>query len=245
MQLEHIKELEQIMQNESLISLSDNDFNYKSINVLTLRPSDISKCNSSFSKFHPMKNICDLINCNNDLKTFTAYLFYYKPFINNPTEESYFSEGEYHAPYFQNAADYYYSTFVSSCYEKLYNFWDRIGDALAYYFNVDIKENEVNFGNVIDRLHKRKDVFENEYFRKLLDFRSLEFAEFNSKRRDIVHYYQYQTEFFFEHSANISDKGKIESMWTLKNQMAQYFSQHLRSSCEGYYNTYRLINMLS
>lgn len=92
---EHIKEIEQIMKMEKLISLSDNDYTYKNINVLAFDPSDISNCNSSFKKFHHIKNVWDLIKCNNDLKLFTAYLFYYRPLINNPIDESYLLEGNF------------------------------------------------------------------------------------------------------------------------------------------------------
>ncbi|RKD88158.1 Cthe_2314 family HEPN domain-containing protein [Mangrovibacterium diazotrophicum] len=241
---EHIIEIGQIIKDEKLVSLSDNDYQYNDLNVLTLVSTDISNCNKSFEKFHGLKNVWDLINCNNDLKLFTAHLFYYRPLINNPIGESYLLDGEFMSTYFQNGADWLYSSFVSCCYEKLYNFWDRIGDALAYYLNVEIREEQVNFPKVIDILTGRESLKDNKYFEKLLSFKNGEFKEFNAHRKDIVHYYQFETTFRFEHAINSGDKNKIEELWKWKNEMPEYFSQHLKISCEGYYNMYKLINNL-
>jgi hypothetical protein len=242
---EHIKEIGQIINDEKLISLSDNNYQYKDQNVSIFSTSGTHNCNRIFKKFHDLKNFLDLINCNNDLKIFTAYLFYFRPLINNPINESYLIDGEFMSTYFQNGADWMYSSFVSSCYEKLYNFWDRIGDALAYYLNVDIINEElVNFPKVIDVLTKQDVIKDNLYFKKLLDFKTNEFTEFNKHRKDIVHYCQFETTFRFEHAIYSGDKEKVEELWKWKKEMPEYFRQHLKNSCEGYYNTYKLINNL-
>lgn len=241
---EHIKEIGQIIKDEKLVSLSDNDYQYKDQNVLILSKSNNQNCNRTFKKFNDIKNIDDLINCNNDLKLFTAHLFYYKPLINNPINEAYLIDGKFMSTYFQNGADWIYSSFVSSCYEKLYHFWDRIGDTLAYYLNVDIKEDQINFPKVIEILTKRDVIKDNPYFKKLLNFKTNEFKEFNKHRKDNVHYYQFETTYRFEHAINSGDKEKIENLWKWKEEMPEYFKQHLKNSCEGYYNIYRLINSL-
>lgn len=241
---EHIIEIGHIIRDKKLVSLSDNDYQYKDQNVLILSASNTQNCNQTFKKFHAIKNIWDLINCNNDLKIFTAYLFYYRPLINNPIDEAYLIDGKFMSTYFQNSADWLYSSFVSSCYEKLYNFWDRIGDTLAYYLNVDIKEELVNFPKVIEILTKQDAIKDNPYFKKILDFKNNEFKEFNKHRKDIVHYYQFETTYRFEHTINSGDKEKIEKLWKWKNEMPEYFRQHLKNSCDGYYDTYRLINNL-
>lgn len=241
---EHIREIEQIIRDEKLPSLSDNGYQYKDHNVLNLYNSSIQNCNQTFKKFHELKNIWDLINCNHDLKIFTAYLYYYRPLINNPIDEAYFIEGNFMSTYFQNNADRLYSSFVSACYEKLYNFWDRIGDALAYYLNVDIKEDKIYFPQIIDILTNQDAIRNNPYFKKLLDFKNNEFKEFNQYRKEIVHYYQFETTFRFEHTINNGDIDEIEKLWKRKQKMPEYFRQHLQHSCDGYYNTYRLINNL-
>nr|WP_319397639.1 Cthe_2314 family HEPN domain-containing protein [uncultured Carboxylicivirga sp.] len=242
--MQHIIELAQIIKREKLVSLSDNEYTYKDLNVLLLSTSSIENRNNAFHRFHKVKNVWDLVNCNNDLKLFTAHLFFYRPLINNPIEEAFFLDGKFNSVYDQTSSDWLYSSFVSCCYEKLYNFWDRIGDSLAYYLNVDIKEEQVNFPKVIDILNKNELLKENIYFNKLLDFKNNEFKEFNKHRKDIVHYYQFETTFRFEHAINSGNKAKIEELWNWKRRMPEYFSEHLKISCEGYYNTYKLINNL-
>jgi hypothetical protein len=241
---QHIKEIIQISRELKLLSLSDNNYQYKDQNVLELITFETQDFNRSFRKFHKIKNIWDLINCNNDLKIFTAQLYYYRPLINNPINEADYLEGEFLSTYFQNGADWIYSSFVSSCFEKLYNFWDRIGDALAYYLNLNIKEDQVNFPKVIEKLSQLDNIKDNPYFIKLLDFKNIEFLEFNKHRKDIVHYYQFETTYRFDHTIYSGDKDKIEELWKWKYGMPDYFKKHLENSCEGFYNMYRLINNL-
>lgn len=240
----HIKEIGQIIKDEELISLSDNNYHYKDLNVLSLISSDIRNSNKSFTKFHPIKNVWDLVNCNNDLKLFTAHLFYYRPLINNPIGEASLLNGEFLSTYFQTGADWLYSSFVSCCYEKLYNYWDRIGDALAFYLNVDIKEEQVSFSKVIDILTDHSSIKEEEQFKWLLNFKNNDFLEFNKHRKDIVHYYQFETTYRFEHAICSGDRAEIEKLWEWKKLMPEYFRLHLKSSCEGYYIACKLINNL-
>lgn len=211
--IEHMKEIRAIFKSENLMSLSDNDYQYKDLNVLLLSTSNTPQKNKGFKKFNSIKNEWDLLNCNNDLKLLTAHLYYYRPIINNPTKEFYIYNGNYTSTYFQNEPDWFYSTHVSCCFEKLYNFWDRIGDALAYYLNLEIKEWTVDFAKVIDLMSKDESYSNNKYFQSLLEFKNTKFTEFNLLRKDIVHYYQFETTFRWEHTMNCSNKNSINELW--------------------------------
>jgi len=187
----------------------------------------------------------DLINCNNDLKLLTAHLFYYKPLINNPVEESMTYEGKFISTYYQTSGDWLFSTFVSCCYEKLYNFWDRIGDALAFYLNLKIKEHRVDFARAIDFM-KTKGIYNgNKHFQWLLKFKENDFIEFNSNRKEIVHYYQFETTYKHLQIIKSGNLEEITKLWNWKRNLPDYFKKHLQNSCEGYYQTYKLINNLS
>ena len=123
---------------EQLINLKDNDHIYKGLNVLDFVL--LNKNNPRFTKFNKFKVLDDIKNCIDDLRLFTAKLYVYRPYINDPTMETvWINEGK-HSTYFQNEYDWMYSCYISCCFEKLYNFWDRIGDSLAYYLDVDLKE---------------------------------------------------------------------------------------------------------
>lgn len=239
----HYKEISKFFEEQNLISLSDNEHVYNGMNTMDILTLNID--NPKFKKFDKFKNLADLKNCNNDLKLLTANLYMYHPYINNPLDEYRYFEGKKVFTYFQNGPDWIYSTFVSCCYEKLYNYWDRIGDTLAYYLKLDIPESKVAFAMVIDKMIRMGDFNSISNFNFLKNFKETEFKEFNEHRKEVVHYYQFETTYKYLIETNYQNEKEIEKLWNWKNEMPIYFKNHLKLSCEGYVQTYELIKSLS
>ncbi|TJY35892.1 Cthe_2314 family HEPN domain-containing protein [Pontimicrobium aquaticum] len=239
----HYSEVSKFFSRENLISLSDNEHNYNGLNTMQIL--HLEKVNPNFEKFNKFKNLSDLKNCNNDLKLLTANLYLYHPHINNPLKEFKIIREEKIFTYFQNGYDWIYSTFVSCCYEKLYNYWDRIGDTLAYYLELDIPEFRVGFASAIDKMISMEIYNSNENFEFLRNFKSNEFREFNKHRKDVVHYYQFETTYKHEIEENFNNEEEIEKLWNWKNNMPNYFKNHLNLSCIGFVKTYELIKKFS
>lgn len=238
----HYSEVSKFFTQENLISLSDNEHNYNGLNTMEIL--HLEKVNPKFEKFNKFKNLADLKNCNNDLKLLTANLYLYHPHINNPFNEFKFFRGEKIFTYFQNGPDWIYSTFVSCCYEKLYNYWDRIGDTLAYYLELDIPEFTVGFASVIDKMISMGIYDSNPNFEYLKNFKQNEFREFNKHRKEVVHYYQFETTYKHQILENSRNEKEVEKLWNWKNNMPSYFKNHLNLSCEGFVKTYELIKNL-
>ena len=235
----HYSEVSKFFTQENLISLSDNEHNYNGLNTMEIL--HLEKINPNFEKFNKFKNLADLKNSNNDLKLLTANLYLYHPHINNPLNEFKFVQGDKIFTYFQNGPDWIYSTFVSCCYEKLYNYWDRIGDTLAYYLELDIPEFKVGFTSVIDKMTSMRIFDSNLNFLYLKNFKQNEFREFNKHRKEVVHYYQFETTYKHQIEENCRNEEEIEKLWNWKNNMPSYFKNHLNLSCEGFTKTYELI----
>lgn len=187
----------------------------------------------------------DIKNCNDDLKLFLANLYLFKPYINNPTHDkktiSSISD-LYFFSYNQNFSDWNYSSLVSCCFEKLYNYWDRIGDIIALYLNLDIVERVVGFETVIVNLDKKSIYSNDENFVFLKSFKETEFKEFNKFRKEVVHYNQFETtyryDFIFKHQNN---EEKIMEIWNWKKNMPEYFKNHLELSLLGYKHCFEFI----
>ena len=235
----HYEFIKNIFMTEKLISLEDNKFIYKDVNFLHIL--NFRKEDSKFEKFDIFKIKSDLLNCNNDLKLFTANLYLYQPFINNPFKEFKIRKTEKKFKYFQKMEDWIYSSNVSCCFEKSYNFWDRIGDTLAYSLELDIKEHLVGFAKVIKKIESLGTFNDNENFIFLNNFKKNEFKELNKQRKEIVHYYQFETTYKEKfHSVN-SSESDLKKLWEWKKNMPNYFKEQLELSCEGFYNMYKLI----
>jgi hypothetical protein len=122
---EYDSQIKKIYENEDLLCVSDNQFNHFEYNL-----ADFPTSAANTSEFNDLLNHFDLLKCSEDLKYFTGLLFLYKDYINNPLEEVIFFNGRTISIYDQNLYDRRYLTFVSCCFEKCYNYWDRIGDKL-------------------------------------------------------------------------------------------------------------------
>jgi hypothetical protein len=72
-------EILQIYRAENMTCLSDNEFSYSGVNIMAVPNSGIQ-----IENWHSHKNLRDIINCNQDLMYFTANLFLYRPYINDP-----------------------------------------------------------------------------------------------------------------------------------------------------------------
>lgn len=146
------KEVIEIYKTEKLVSLRDNDYNYNGVNIHEILRIK-KKSDLKIPNFNSMKNLWDIINCNSDLRHFTSLLFYYRPFINIPKNEKIITGDSSFYSYFQNLHDRRFSQFASICFEKLYNYCDRIGDSIAYSYPSKFqKTKRIYFTSVIDIL---------------------------------------------------------------------------------------------
>lgn len=175
-----------------------------------------------------------------DLIYTTGILYTLRPFINNPLTESKFFMGKQRATYFQTLYDSLYSMYASFCYEKLYNFWDRIGDKIATEFPVEFPNPKfIMFAKVIDKIRVQNSV--NENMNWLIKFRDSDFREFNERRKKVVHYEQIETKYMESILDNSSDMEKVEEIWNEKNSLPEFFKKHIELSNKGIENTYEFI----
>lgn len=224
---------------ESLISLESNKFNYKDINIL------MCPQNPSYQeeKFNHLINQWDLINCCNDLMYFTAQLFLHQSLINNPLKEfSVLENSELISLFHQNLYDHRYSIFVTCCFEKCYNYWDRVGDRIASFYPKLLKIWQVDFSRIIDEVDYLG--VENENFKWLLNFKNNEYQQLNKYRKDFVHYSQYEAKFRYEHTMNCTDIEQLKQLWREKSEFPDYFKNQLELTVEGYYRMYKFLESL-
>jgi len=67
------------------------------------------------------------------------------------------------------------------------------------------------------------------------------FKEINEYRKEIVHYYQFETNYRFDFTMNSSNDEVIGQLWEFKNGLPEYFKEQLKLSNELYCNTLEMI----
>ena len=175
-----------------------------------------------------------------DLIYSTGILYTLRPLINNPITESEYFMGKQRATYFQNLYDSLYSMYASFCYEKLYNFWDRIGDKIATEFPTEFSNPRfIMFANVIDKI--RANNSENENLNWLFQFKDSDFKEFNERRKKVVHYEQIETRYMESILDHSSDMEKVKEIWNEKCSLPEFFKKHIELTNKGVENTYEFV----
>ena len=185
----------------------------------------------------------DLLFCSDEILYFLANMYLYKPFINNPIADGFLWSGKMLYPNYQNLEAKKYSMFANSVCEKLYNYWDRIGDLIAAYFPSLIKPEQVFFAKIIDIIPPE---YHNSLnFIWLKEFKEKKFLDLNEKRKQTVHYITEDTTFKYNHLNSPRERDEIEKIYFERISLADYYKNHLLLTLDGFEKTMLLIEEIS
>lgn len=202
-------------------------------------------CNiKSNSKFNYRELFEDLIMCSDELLYFTAQLFLYRPLITNPVghfrKENEFSENCIRFTNIETFEVIRYYMIVDVVYQKLYNFWDRIGDLINALNIVKLNSDRVYFSSAFNNIHSEYHSLE-EYI-WLKEFNNNKYKVLNKERKQIVHYTTTSTTFkkdFFNNTGNVKE-------WIDKrNYYADYFKDQIDNTILGFEKTLTLFEKIA
>lgn len=146
----------------------------------------------------------DLVLISHELMYFTASLYLYQPLISTPLRNF---NGDFYA-LVEDIPTRRYITYIDSCLEKVYNFYERIGNLLKSYFPSEI-EQWISFGRVIRYLITKYP--NNVNLNHLYNLYLHDYKPISEQRRDNIHYTTWYTEKKWEHLKNITDSVQAES----------------------------------
>lgn len=214
---------------KSIFSLREVIENYK----IYLRENELNLNKFSFNFVKIIENI----KFNSDeIAFFTAICFLYKESINDPIKDVRTDSNNCkYYPNFQNKSSKRYNMNVAVVFEKLYNYWDRLGDLLwATYFQNDLDEKKVDFYQTIKLIDERyKEYHSLDSFKWLLNFRDTDYHNFNITRKKIVHYTSIHVEFNSRHIGTFeNDEGKQQNIFSNKEEIEKIMLER-----SGYYET--------
>ena len=241
------EKINQIYNSQKLYPLSglDNSFMLPNGKQFMIWYTEITtKRNCSVKGFYDYTNLLDdLLIISDEIVYFTAHLYFYRPHSNSPLKDSYMSpNGKYIYPVFQNLEGKRYQMFINICFEKVYNFWDRIGDLIASYFPHLFKKN-IYFSQVLEKI--KFEYIGNEDFDWLLNFYQSEFKNFNLQRIKTVHTININTEIKREQLNHVTD---LQKTLDLNNKIQSYpekFKELNKLSIEGFEKTLNFLEYIN
>jgi hypothetical protein len=206
-----------------------------------------SKATHKFAKrnqqFNYFKNFDDILFCSDELLYFTAHLYLYRPYINNPTEEGFPFSGGMVYPNYQNLEAKRYSMFSDVTSQKAYNYWDRIGDLIASFFPEKLKAHNVFFSTAVQSIPS--DYHTSENYLWLKAFKEDGYVELNKIRKQIVHNTTSDTDFKHKHLERISNKNGMQALQSERENIADFYKNHISLTLTGFEKTLLFIEEIN
>ena len=153
------REIIKIYEEQELTNLAglDMEFMLNDRQILAWFFDTVNVGQNKFPDFDFHKLFDDLIFCSDEILHFTALLYLYRPYLQNPIKEGFpFAKGIIY-PTSDTIEVKRYNMFSNSLSEKVYNYWDRIGDLIATYFPELIDPKKVYFTTAIDIIPQEPD----------------------------------------------------------------------------------------
>ena len=202
---------------------------------------DVTKKNAAkhnlFTTYSGISN--DLFICSDELIYFTAHLYLYRPFINNPLNDHDEFNGTVIFLNNQNFQAKRYNMFADIVSQKTYNYWDRIGDLIASFFPEKIKQNKIYFSTTVDAIP--------EQFRKspnyawLKEFKENEYQKLNNIRKQIVHYTTTDTDYRQRHLESFKDREAMIQLQNDRKNLPEYYKTQNKLTIDGFEKTMLLL----
>lgn len=232
--------IQDIYRLESLKCLRGENDSYmiKDKQILLWHSSVTRRCMIKY-EFDRSKNLDDLLLHSDEIMHFTAQLYLYKPYLNDPIKDAVITSVTPIYPNIQNFEAKRYYMYTDIVCEKLYSFWHRIGDLIASFFPNLISKNRIYFTTAFDVIPK--EYHDHESYIWLKYFRENEYKELNEKRREIVHYSSTNTQSLYSHLFDVGDKQEIEKWIQERGEITEFSKRHLYLSLDGVYHTLTLL----
>lgn len=194
-------------------------------------------------KFNYKNLLDDLKLLSDEILHFTGLACLYSKYLSSPLDNPVPFYGRTLYVNNQELPEKRFFMYANCAHEKLYNYWDRIGDLLASYFPEKIKPERVFFSK-IDKFIPNE-FHKNENVKWLIDFKQNEFTELNELRIRVVHYQNLDTTFRSEHLLHAKNKSQLKKLVGMRSELIPNLKSQIDLTLEGFQRTIRIMEYIS
>lgn len=253
---EYHNRLIEVYQKKKLESLEglDGDYEVKGENILQSFMDAKSKMQVIYDEaalkkgkkpdFEFRRAFHDLCLISREILHFTGLTYFYLPYLENPENNRILSgKGNFIYPLYQDMPDKRFFMYMTVCYEKLYNYWDRIGDIIAAYFPESIESKRVYFGGIDEFVPARH--HSNEHFQWLVSFKNDNYSHMNEIRKNIVHNDNPDTDYYFNYLKEVKDLKRVKRLVQKRSEVPSKIKTQITYTLEGIIRLIRFMEYLN
>lgn len=185
----------------------------------------------------------DLLFISDEIIYFTAHLYLYAPYLNDPIKESYPFAGRRIYPNYENFAAKRFYMYADVVLQKIFNYWDRIGHIIAAFYPKEFKKKNIHFTSSIDVIEPQIQL--SESYKWLKKFRENDFRTLNRKRKNVVHKSTTSSTAKYDHLKITSNKKAIELWMNERNDFPNYCKNQIEKTLIGFKHVLELAEILS
>lgn len=201
------------------------------------------KISLSNTKFDRNGIMDDLLFISDEILYFTAHLYLFLPHLNDPIKASYAFAGRIVYPNFENLATKRFYMYADVVLQKIFNYWDRIGNIIAAYYPKEFKKKNIHFTSAIGIIEPQFHSLDS--YKWLKDFRENDFRQLNSKRKSVVHKSTTSITAKYNHLKITSDEKAIGLWVSERNNFPDYCKEQIEKTLLGFKHTLDLVEELS
>lgn len=168
-----------------------------------------------------------------DIKYITGILFILRSDINNPHGDG--------GQYYQTIGDRRYLMYTTFGLQATYNFWDRLGDLLWYFFPSTLAERDIYFDRIISFINAPYNTTDS--YTSLLKLYNEQVKPVLQIRKEAVHYFQPECKHYWGNIEDRTDEG-MKKRYDEKFGYADLMFNQLTIAQKAYELTLNLIDEL-
>lgn len=174
----------------------------------------------------------DLIFCSEEILHFTSQVFMFRPFINNPIEDQIPFYDRIIYPNLQNLYGKRYNMYLAVLAEKHYNYWDRIGDLLAFILNQNKDSDKIYFAKIIDSIPAK--FHQSKNYQWLKKFKDGNYQKISKQRQRITHETSFNTEYTQDHLKAPDDLNEMHKLQNNHKRLSEFYKNQMLNTIEGF-----------
>ncbi|MFH1160670.1 MAG: Cthe_2314 family HEPN domain-containing protein [bacterium] len=129
--------------------------------------------------------------------------------------------------------------FITSFFlQTLYNYWDKVGDLISKFFEINLPEHQIYFYTVLQYFPENE---KDEYYRWFEDFLNARYKELNNERISVVHYQGIESKIHQIYMEGNRDESKMNELQNWKVSLLDVFLIDFQDTIKGFEMALKLI----